>query len=84
MTAKWGDVTDPFNPPSPTAQPDFADISALVNKFGSGPGAPIKARAQLHPNIPNPAASIDFVDISNCVDAFRGLSYPYAGPVGCP
>ena len=84
MTAKWGDIVDPFNPPSPTTQPDFADIAAVVNKFSSGPGAPIKARAQLHPNVPNPSASVDFVDISNCVDAFRGLSYPYAGPVGCP
>ncbi len=84
MTAKWGDIVDPFNPPSPTTQPDFGDISALVDKFRSDPSAPIKARAQLQPNIPNPSSSIDFSDISNGVDAFRGVAYPYAGPASCP
>jgi hypothetical protein len=83
-TAKWGDIVDPFSPPSPTTQPDFGDISAVVDKFRSDPTAPIKARAQLHPNIPIPSASIDFSDISSCVEAFRGGAYPYAGPAACP
>lgn len=83
-TAKWGDVVEPFSPPSPTVQPDIADIGALVDKFTVTPGAPAKVRAQLHPNVPVPGASIDFTDISNCVDAFRGLPYPYVGPSDCP
>lgn len=83
-TAKWADVVEPFSPPSPTVQPDLADVSAIVDKFRSLPGSPIKARAQLHPNVPNPGASIDFSDISDCVDAFRGAAYPYAGPSNCP
>lgn len=83
-TSKWADVVDPFSPPSLTAQPDFGDISALVDKFRSLAGAAIKARTQLHPNIPNPSASIDFVDISDGVDSFKGLAYPYSGPSPCP
>lgn len=83
-TASWGDVVDPFNPPSPTQQPDISDISAIVDKFKGAIGAVIKARAQLHPNVPDPSASVDFVDISACVDAFKGLSYPFPGPSNCP
>jgi hypothetical protein len=44
-TTRWGDVEVPYNPPSPTVQPDLGDVGALVNKFRSAPGAPIKARA---------------------------------------
>jgi len=46
-TTRWGDVEAPFNPPSPDPQPDTTDISALVDKFKSSLGAPIKARALL-------------------------------------
>jgi subtilisin family serine protease len=46
-TTRWGDVETPYNPPSTTVQPDLGDIGALVNKFRSAPGAPIKARALL-------------------------------------
>lgn len=83
-TAKWGDIVEPFSPPSPTVQPDFADVSALLDKFRADPGAPIKARTQLQPNVPDPGSSINFIDISDCVDAFRGESYPYPGPTNCP
>lgn len=85
-TTRWGDVTSPYNPPSPTVQPDIGDIGALVNKFRSAPGAPIKARALLagapgNPfgEITVPVLSVDlgFSHISACVDAFRGLAYPY-------
>ncbi len=44
-TARWGDVEVPYNPPSTTTQPNFEDISALVDKFKNKLGAPIKARA---------------------------------------
>ena len=84
LTSRWGDVVDPFNPPSPTQQPDISDISAVVDKFKGASGAVIKARAQLHPNVPDPSASVDFADISACVDAFKGQSYPFSGPSNCP
>lgn len=84
MTGTWGDIVEPFSPPSPTTQPDLSDISALVAKFSSQPGAPIKARAQLHPNVPNPSANINFTDIAHCVGAFAGQTYPYSGPAACP
>lgn len=83
-TTRWGDVEEPFNPPSPTVQPDVSDISALVNKFKSAPGAPIKARALLSGNVPDPTFDLSFAHISDCVDAFRGQGFPYLGPVNCP
>ena len=85
-TTRWGDVTDPYNPPSATVQPDVADIGALVNKFRNAPVAPIKARALLagapgnvFGEITTPVISVDlsFSHISACVDAFRGAAYPY-------
>lgn len=85
-TTRWGDVTDPYNPPSATVQPDVADIGALVNKFRSAPGAPIKARAEIAGAPGNPwgeitpavlTVDLGFSHISACVDAFRGVPYPY-------
>lgn len=85
-TTRWGDVETPFNPPSLTVQPDVSDIGALVNKFRSAPGAPIKARALLAGAPGNPFGEITpevlgvdfgFSHISACVDAFRGQPYPY-------
>lgn len=92
-TTRWGDVFAPFNPPDGSVQPDVADIGALVNKFRSAPGAPIKARAMLAGAPGNPSGEISdtmlsqdlgFSHISACVDAFRGVPYPYSGPVACP
>lgn len=85
-TTRWGDVASPYNPPSPTVQPDISDISALVDKFRGAPGAPIKARALLAGEPGNPFGEITppvlvvdfgFSHISACVDAFRGVPYPY-------
>ena len=83
-TTRWGDVVAPFNPPSTTAQPDFSDISSLVNKFKSAVGAPIKASAQLHPSLPDPANRVNFLDIASEVEAYKGLPYPFTGPLACP
>jgi hypothetical protein len=67
-------------------QPDVTDIGALVNKFRSAPDAPIKARAFLagapgntFGEITDPVLDVDFGfgHISACVDAFRGVPYPY-------
>lgn len=83
-TTRWADVETPYSPPRPSGQPDFADVSALVNKFKSAPGAPIKARALLagedaFGNITSTTLGVDFsfTHIAACVDAFRGKPYPH-------
>jgi hypothetical protein len=83
-TTRWGDIETPYNPPSELTQPDVGDISALVSKFRSLPGAPIKARAAISGDIPELGLDIGFGNISACVDAFRGTPYPQAGPFPCP
>jgi hypothetical protein len=69
-----------------TVQPDITDVSVLVDKFRNAPGAPIKARALLAGEPGNPfgeitdpviAVDFSFAHISACVDAFRGVPYPY-------
>jgi hypothetical protein len=87
-TTRWGDVEQPYSPPSATAQPDVGDIAALVKKFQSGPGAPIKARAFLagddaFGNITTLNVDLGFGHIAACVDAFRGRPYPYT-IAACP
>lgn len=82
-TTRWGDVETPYNPPSPTTQPDLADVGAMVNKFRGAPGAPDKARVIIQSNngfgsITNAAMGVDFgfSHIAACVDGFRGQAYP--------
>lgn len=82
-TTRWGDAETPYNPPSPTTQPDLADVGSMVNKFRGAPGAPIKARViiqsnDLFGNITDAAMSVDFgfSHIAACVDGFRGQAYP--------
>ncbi len=84
VTARWADIETPFNPPVMTAQPDVGDIAALVNKFRSAPGAPIKARAAISGEIPDLIPDIGFDHIAACADGFRGRPYPHAGPQTCP
>jgi hypothetical protein len=85
-TTRWGDVRAPYNPPDPSIQPDISDVSSLVDKFRSAPNAPIKARAllagepgNLFGEITPAVLNVDFgfSHISACVDAFRGVPYPY-------
>jgi len=86
-TGKYGDIWPLFDGNTAGApQPDFNDIAASVQKFLASPGAPIKAVAQLQPNIVFPERAIDFRDISADVAAFVGTSYPSAnfGPCTCP
>jgi len=82
-TRRWGDVDEPFSPPSPSPQPDTGDISAMVNKFKSAMGAPIKARALLVGDVPDMTMDVDFTHIAACVDAFKGLGFPNSGPAPC-
>jgi len=82
-TANWGDIVAPFaGDPDVTSPVDFRDIAAIVEKF-VGSLEPIKARAQLTPNVPDPSANVDFRDISACVAAFVDGIYPFEGPVSC-
>lgn len=81
-TGRWGDIETPYNPPSAVVQPDVADISALVNKFKSAPGAPIKARALIagadrFGNV-GILPDFDFSHIAAAIDAFQGKAYPYS------
>jgi hypothetical protein len=85
LTSRWGDVVGdcevtPCTPPDGVV--DFVDVSAVVAKFSNDPGAPIKARADVAPDVPD--GIIDFVDIAFVVDAFRGATYPFDGPELCP
>jgi len=78
-TAKWGDVFRPFGGSS---QPNFADVSRIVDKFQNLASAPITPRVDLvgpgnpgQPNTPNQIAN--FADISADVTAFMGLPFPF-------
>lgn len=83
-TARWGDITAAFNPPSTTAQPDAIDVAQLVNKMKNITGALRKAEAQLQPNLPELNADISTLDIVACVDAIKQIAYPFSGPCPCP
>jgi len=83
-TRRSGDVEQPYNPPSATGQPDVTDVSQLVNKFKNLSGAPVKAIAQLQPNLPELNADINVLDILAVVDALKGTKYAFSGPCACP
>jgi hypothetical protein len=75
QTGRSGDVVG-----APFSKPDFGDISALVSKYQSKPGAPIKARAKLAGNargLINLASHVGFADIPVDVDGYQGKPYPY-------
>lgn len=85
-TGKWGDVAPLYDGDDPNAiQPDFNDIAALVGKFLAEPTAPLKAHAQLQPNVVFPNRPIDFKDIASDVAAFLGTPYveSVAGASSC-
>ena len=86
-TSIWADIvsncaTDPCGPPDgvvgiPT------DVTAVLDKFKNLDGAPIKARADIEPQIPD--HSISITDVTYVLDAFRGSPYPFSpsGPPPC-
>lgn len=84
QTTRWGDVEMLYSP-SP-GQPDFGDITAMVNKFKGLAGAPIKARTLLLGDVDggniNIVPDLNFNHVAVCVDAFRGKPYPHE-PCGC-
>ena len=79
-TSEWGNVVYPYGG---SGQPNFGDISAIVDKFRGLASAVGVVRAKLQPAVPNPGMPANFADISIDVDAFRGLPYPFAGPSAC-
>jgi hypothetical protein len=84
ITGSWGDVVGDCSATpctAPNGECNFDDISAVVDKFKNLPGAPIKARVDIAPQLPDRV--IDFVDISTLVDAFRGIPYPFDLPDPC-
>ena len=81
-TAKWGDVAAPFS--RGASQPDFFDISQLVDKFQRNPGTPSKPRSQLAGDSVTPDGLVDFNDISATVDGFQQFSFAFSGPGTCP
>ncbi len=83
-TTRWADVETPYNPPEATSQPNISDVTAMVSKFRSALGAPIKARMLIAGNDANGNINIatisndfNFSHIASCVNAFRGLPYPF-------
>lgn len=87
-TSRWADMVVPRNAPGVNGQPDFGDVSALVDKFRSWPSAISKPRAQLvgsgGTGVPDLGSDIDFMEISAANDAFRGTPYNIPGPTHCP
>lgn len=83
-TARWGDIEAAFNPPATTTQPDVIDVAQLVNKFKNVIGAPVKAIAQIQPNLPEANADINALDIVAVVDAVKQFAYSFSGPCPCP
>jgi len=81
---RWGDMASPFNPPSPTEQPDVTDINQLVAKYKKLTGAPSSPRSFLQPNLPELNREIGVSDLVSSVDAYKSFAYPFAGPCPCP
>jgi hypothetical protein len=85
FTRRWGDMSPSFEDGNaPLTQPDAIDISVVVNKFKSLPGAPVKSIAQVQPNLPDANGDISALDISGVVDAVKNFAYPFTGPCICP
>ena len=88
-SGRWGDVVGPFDSGAGTwanadGSVDVAtDVVAVLDKFGSLPGSPAKARADLEPETPD--QKINITDVTVILDAFGGTAYPFAPPAPpCP
>ena len=84
--SRWGDVVRdctsvPCGPPDGRVDVT-TDVTSILDKFKNLPGAPIKARTDIEPNLPDQKISI--ADVTYALDAFRGDGYPFSGPTGCP
>ena len=86
-TSLFGDIVSDCTSP-PCGPPDgfvnvISDVVAVLTKFSNLPGAPIKARADLHPVTPDRNVSI--LDVLYVIEAFSGSPYPFDhDPAPCP
>lgn len=85
-TSAWGDMigdctTTPCTPSDGIVNVT-TDVTACLDKFKNLPGAPAKARADVEPDVADWLVNI--TDVTSVLDAFRGLTYPFDGPDGCP
>ncbi len=79
----WGDICGPcddsaWDPPDGSVDVT-TDVTAVLDKFKNAPGAPIKARSDIEPSVPD--LKVNISDAVFILDAFRGESYPFSGPV---
>ncbi len=58
------------------------DVTACLEKFKNSFGAPIKARANVDPNVPGWKVNIS-TDVTQILDAFKSQPYPFTGPGTC-
>jgi hypothetical protein len=78
---RWGDMAGPFDPTggyyvaADGVVSITIDVTAILNKFGNRPGAPIKARSDVEPCIQD--LKVNISDVSRDLDAFRNLAFPY-------
>ena len=86
-TGMWGDVAGPIDVDTVLwTAPDgrtqvIPDLVAVIDSFGSRPGAPMKALADLEPQIPD--QKINISDLVQVLDGIRGLRYPFDAPEPC-
>jgi DNA-binding beta-propeller fold protein YncE len=85
-TTVWGDAVGGFVGgvwTGPNGRVEIVtDVVAVLDKFGSRPGAPIKARADVEPRCPDRKVNIS--DVARVLDAFRALPYPFGPSVADP
>jgi len=86
-TSEYGDVVGAFGvPPDYPGQPNFGDISSMVDKFRNLASAPHTPRTDvIGSGVPPGPSTVNqntnFGDISAAVDSFRGFLFPFGG---CP
>ena len=88
-TSRWGDICGLWDSENvrwsgPDGSIDVTlDVTACLEKFKNVLGAPIKARADVDPNVPDWKVNIS-TDVTQILDAFKGYPYPFPGPGTCP
>ena len=62
------------------------DATAVYDKWANYPGAPVKARADVDPDVPD--LMVQIIDLMRVIDATNGVPDPWQsegwGPTGCP
>ncbi len=87
-TSPWGNISGNYDIANDRwSAPDMSvdvtvDVTACLDKFKNAFGAPIKARADVEPNVPDGRINIT-TDVTRILDAFRGYAYPFTGPGTC-